>query len=153
MTEISTDYAVLHGDGRVTVRVDGHAFLNEGSARAEAERFDAQDECEECDSRERHLVVCRPVTAHRWRAVPDAASRPRPDSEVVQVVAYGDELLHLHGKALSGLRHSHPLKPGENRDAPWHDHEGEWDRSLAGSDEDPRGVGAALYFADRSDAS
>lgn len=45
--------------------------------------------------------------------------------ERVEVLAYPEEWFHLHGKALSGLRHSHPLKDGEDPDKPWHYHEGE----------------------------
>lgn len=64
--------------------------------------------------------------------------------ERVEVQAYPEEWQHLHGKSMSGLRHSHPLKPGEDPDEPWHDHEGyftlPWD-----SEVDRRGVGAALY--------
>lgn len=79
----------------------------------------------------------------------DRDEYPWSVAEPVEVLAYPDDLLHLHGKAMSGLRHSHPLKPGEDRDEPWHDHEGEWDPTLATGAEDRRGVGAALYFPDR----
>jgi hypothetical protein len=38
---------------------------------------------------------------------------------------YPEELFHLHGKALSGVRHAHPLRDGESRDEPDHEHEGD----------------------------
>lgn len=69
-----------------------------------------------------------------------------PDGhERVEVVAYPEEWLHLHGKALSGLRHSHPLRPGESVDEPWHYHEGELAEDVPEGVDD-RGYGAALYF-------
>lgn len=64
--------------------------------------------------------------------------------ERVEVDAYPDEWRHLHGKALSGLRHTHPLRPGEDPDEPWHTHEGEFTLPPGGN-VDRRGVGAALY--------
>ncbi len=60
------------------------------------------------------------------------------------VSAYPGEWYHLHGKAISGLRHSHPLRDGEDRDDPAHYHEG-GDLLPIGGDEDRRGVGRALY--------
>lgn len=65
--------------------------------------------------------------------------------ERIEVIAYPEECLHLHGKAISGLRHSHPLKPGENPDDPWHDHEGEFGMCDVPDGADRRGAGAALY--------
>ena len=78
-----------------------------------------------------------------------------PVAERVEVQAYPEDWYHLHGKAISGLRHSHPLKLGEDRDEPWHDHEGEWIPSIAATapGEDRRGVGAALYFEGFADPS
>jgi len=35
---------------------------------------------------------------------------------------YPEGWFHLHGKALSGLRHSHPLRDGEDADHPDHEH-------------------------------
>lgn len=71
-----------------------------------------------------------------------------PEHERVEVSAMPEEWLHLHGKALSGLRHSHPLKPGEDVSSPWHDHEGEWVDEWTGQP-GRRAAGAALYFTDR----
>lgn len=64
--------------------------------------------------------------------------------ERVEVAAYPEDWYHLHGKALSGMRHSHPLRDGEDPDEPDHDHEGEYTLPRGG-EVDRRGVGAALY--------
>lgn len=37
-------------------------------------------------------------------------------------IVYPEEWFHLHGKAMSGHRHSHPMRPGEDCDDPDHDH-------------------------------
>lgn len=77
-----------------------------------------------------------------------------PEYERIEVESYGEELFHLHGKSLSGLRHSHPLRPGENVDSPDHIHEGDdawltdsiWNDAVEVPDGvDRRGYGAALY--------
>ena len=60
---------------------------------------------------------------------------------------YDEDLLHLHGKALSGLRHSHPLRESESRDDPDHHHAG-YDLLSWNADVDRRGVGAPVYPAD-----
>lgn len=74
-----------------------------------------------------------------WWEDPDECER-------VEVAAYPEEWYHLHGKAMSGLRHSHPLRNGEDQDNPWHDHEGEFTLPHGG-EVDRRGVGVALYPA------
>lgn len=63
--------------------------------------------------------------------------------DAIDVVAYPEQWLHLHGKAISGLRHSHPLRDGKRRHAPDHDHEGPRDQR---DPRDPRGVGRAIYY-------
>lgn len=69
---------------------------------------------------------------------------------VVPVVAYPEEWFHLHGKALSGLQHSHPLRDGEDPDDPDHRHAGEdaddeTQARWSEQDIDRRGDGPALY--------
>ena len=76
------------------------------------------------------------------------------DHEIrMEVFAYPEKWQHLHGKALSGLRHSHLLKPGESADDPDHMHEGELDESHSDMDSDHKhsqGCGAAIYNIDWS---
>lgn len=47
---------------------------------------------------------------------------------------YPEEMFHLHGKAISGERHSHPLREGESVDDPDHYHS------------ESRAVGKAIYW-------
>ena len=61
--------------------------------------------------------------------------------EVVEVVIHPEEMYHLHGKAISGLRHSHPLRDGESRDEPDHEHEPVYDK-----DADRHNYGRAVYW-------
>lgn len=75
------------------------------------------------------------------------------EDEIVEVTAYPEHWLHLHGKAISGCRHSHPLRTGESRDAPDHHHEGD-PAAETGEDGyvDQRGLGRAVYPVKEEDS-
>lgn len=60
----------------------------------------------------------------------------------VEVNSYPEAWYHLHGKGISGLRHSHPLRDGESVDDPDHDHEG----GPEDPEVDQRGIGRAIYW-------
>jgi hypothetical protein len=73
----------------------------------------------------------------------------RGDVEHIDVLAYPEAWLHTHGGPGSTARHSHPLRPDEDRDDPDHWHEGEDDPSIVLQGGDPRLVGRAVYPLDR----
>ena len=66
------DYAVLHPDGRVSVRIDGHAFGSRDEAECEAGACD--EDCDFCDGG-RHGIMSRQVG--EWLVVRDAARPAR----------------------------------------------------------------------------